>query len=452
VIEADGAVPPFAFFFWGPMKFLEKAKLLFSNTAWDKFLSDWLAGNDLNVNTSSDVIVSGDNSLKFTAVFGCLRVLAETFTSVPLHEYKKEIKSADREMTDDTGILELFRGMANDEMSGYNLREMGMYQINLGGNLVCQRVQSSMGKLIGLNPIDWTTLRIERNKETKKIQYIINNKTDAPLSRKQVFHIPGPSINGIVGLSPIEYAAQAIRLGMTYEKFGVNFYKNGAFATGIFKKPGTLDDVAYKRLKDDLKENYQGLLNTGTPILAEDGLDFVPFQMKLVDAELLASKKFQVEDICRIYRVPLHLVQNLDKATNNNIEHQSLEFVMYTMLPWFKRWEENINTQLLTPDQRKQGYYFEFNIAGLLRGDQKSMAEAFAQGRQWGWLSVNDIRRLLNLNSIGSTGDIYLQPMNMVEAGTPPADIGKAPAAQGSSPASNVIRQEIENLIEASTK
>jgi HK97 family phage portal protein len=121
------------------------------------------------------------------------------------------------------------------------------------------------------------------------------------------------------------------------------FFKYGALPSGIFKHPGTLKDEAFKRLKEDLEKNYASLVNAGKPILAEDGLDFVPFTMKMVDAELLASKKFQVEDICRVYRVPLHLVQNLDKATNNNIEHQSIEFVQYTLRPWLVRWEQEVN-------------------------------------------------------------------------------------------------------------
>lgn len=136
-----------------------------------------------------------------------------------------------------------------------------------------------------------------------------------------------------------------------------------------------------------------------------------------VDAQLLESKSFQAEDVCRIYRVPQHLIQLLGHSTNNNIEQQSLEFVMYTMLPIFKRWEENINMQLLTEQERRAGYYVEFNMAALLRGDAVSRATAYATGRQWGWLSVNDIRKLENLPAIPN-GDIYMQPLNMGEAGS----------------------------------
>jgi HK97 family phage portal protein len=289
--------------------------------------------------------------------------------------------------------------------------------LNLGGNSVCQRLVNSKGELVGLYPYNYNSVDIHRSDSTKKLIYTITQGTDSrDLKREEVLHIPGLSLNGIIGLSPIEYAASAIRLGLSYEQFGVNFYKNGANSSGAFKHPGVLEETAFNRLKKELGKNYTGLKNTGTPMILEDGLEFQPFQINPVDAQLLESKAFQIEDICRIYRVPLHLVQNLAHATFGNIEQQSLEFIMYTMLPWFKRWEDNINMQLLTSQQRKAGYYVEFKADALLRGDIASRATYYAQGRQWGWLSVNDIRRLENMPPLPN-GDIYLQPLNMGEAG-----------------------------------
>jgi len=155
-------------------------------------------------------------------------------------------------------------------------------------------------------------------------------------------------------------------------------------------------------------------------------MKFSPMTINPVDAQLLESKSFQAEDICRIYRVPQHLIQLLGHSTNNNIEQQSLEFVMYTMLPIFKRFEENINMQLLSDQERKAGYYVEFKMDSLLRGDAVSRATSYATGRQWGWLSVNDIRKLENMPSI-LNGDVYMQPLNMGEAGKiQPADQSKA--------------------------
>jgi HK97 family phage portal protein len=389
--------------------------LTFKNSRAD-FIREWLSGEDQINTETGDINVTKETALKYSAVFSCIRVLAETFASIPIKEYKKQ-RNGDRIETNETGLYDILHNQANEEMSAFSFKEMAMYQLNTGGNLVCQRVVNRLGEIVQLYPYEWDRVEIYRDKDTRKLVYKVDRDDNKKYSRGEIFHVAGPSVNGIIGMSPVEFAASSIKLGLTYEKFSNNFYKNGALPSGVFEHPGMIKDTAFDRLKEDLKKNYQSLLNAGKPMLLEDGMKFNQLTMKLADAELLASKKFQIEDVCRIYRVPLHLVQNLDRATNNNIEHQSLEFVMYTMLPWCKRWEDCFNTQLLTKAQRDQGYYFEFNMSGLLRGDAKSMAEAFAIGRQWGWLSVNDIRKMLNLNSI-ENGDIYLQPMNMIEAGT----------------------------------
>lgn len=390
----------------------------FANNA--DILKKWKSGLDFTggyPSTSLDTDVSGENALKYTVVWACNRVLAETFATVSVFEYQAK-EDGDRVKTNKTGFLDILKNKYNDEMSAFSAKEMSMYQLNLGGNAVFTRQKNTFGQTIGLVPHKWQNVVIKRNKETGKLVYTVkafNSTTE--YSRDDVFHVAGPSTDGIIGMSPIEFGASAVELGKIYEKFGKQFYKNGVHSSGVFELPGHMTDEGHTRLKNDLDRGYSGLQNTGKAMLLEDGLVFKQNQLKLVDAELLSSKKFQTEEICRLYRMPLHFIQNLEKATNNNIEHQSLEFVMYTMLPHFKRQEDAINTQLLTKEQRDQGYYFEYNIATLLRGDQKSMYEAFAKGRQWGWLSVNDIRRMLNMNKI-ENGDIYLEPLNMVEAGS----------------------------------
>lgn len=418
--------------FMAKISFLRKIQAAFS-PRFDDFIASYIKGDDLPQNST---VLTEDVAMKYSAVFACFRVLAETFASVPIFEYKK-IDDSDREKTNDTGLFDILHNVPNDEMSAYNLKESTIYQLCAGGNAVLKRLKNGADGIAGLYPIEWQRVQIKRDKETKKLKYIIDNKEDEALTRADVLHIPGPSLDGVIGMSILEYATAAIRLGTTYEKFGQKYFENGAFPSGIFKHPKWLKEEAYERLKKDIREKYQSMATKGEPILAEDGLEFTPFELKMVDAQLIECKKLQIEDICRFCRVPLHLVQSLDHATNNNIEHQSLEFVMYTMLPHFKRAEECINAQLLSRKQREDGYYFEFNINALLRGDSKSMAEAFAAGRQWGWLSVNDIRRLLNMNSIPN-GDIYLQPMNMYEAGK---ELPQKPEPDKS------IVKEIENLI-----
>lgn len=407
--------------------------MLFSNN-FDEIVQKFMLGEDVYEIQTGTENINYYTAMKYTVVFSCVRVLAETHASVPVMLYRKK-ENGEREAKRDLVVYDILHNKPNDEMSPFNFKEACMVALNLGGNSVSEKLVNRKGELVGLYPYQWPQVDIKRDLETKKLVYKISSNVNGvtndttmteikTLKREQVFHVPGLSFNGVIGISPIHYATSAIRLGKSYEQFGVNFYKNGANSSGAFRHPSELGEEAFNRLKKDLGKNYTGLKNTGMPMLLEGGLEFQPFTINPADAQLIENKKFQIEDIARIYRVPLHLIQNLDKATNNNIEHQSLEFVMYTMLPWFKRWEENINMQLLTKSERQAGYYVEFKLDGLLRGDAKSRAESYAIGRQWGWLSVNDIRKLENLNPI-SNGDIYLQPMNMIEAGKAP-DVVKA--------------------------
>lgn len=423
------------------MNFFKRIPILFSKTKFEQYISDFLTGNDVGSPYGG---MTQEQALKYSAFFACNRVLAETFASVPIHEYKKIDNKGNREKTNDTGLYPILHFAPNNETSRYNFQECLMYQLNLGGNFVAERIMNG-SKIAGLSQIEWQRYQIFRDKNDKKVKYRVSGSGEPiVLDRSQVLHVPGPSTNGIVGMSILEYATETIRLGSGYNDFTQKFFDNGVTATGYFKHPGFLKEEAYQRMKKETKDQWTGMKNLRKPMLLEDGLEFEALTIKPVDAEILSSKKFQIEDICRFFRVQPHLIQHLEKSTFNNIEQQSLEFVMYTMLPHFKRVEENINSQLLTPKQVSQGYYYEYNIASLLRGDQKAMAESFAKGIQWGWFSVNDVRRLLNLNSVNG-GDTYLQPMNMVPLGTDPTV-----------PENNTVDQAIENkvkyLLEQSAK
>jgi len=405
------------------IKVFQRAKFFFSR-GFDDYIQCFLAGEDLFNLTRPDQ-VDYRTAMKYTAVFACVRVLAEALASTPIMLYRKK-ENGDRETRNDLAVYDILHNQPNEEMSPFNFKETCMVSLNLGGNSVSQKLVNKYGDLVGLYPYEWSKVTIARDPTTSRLVYRIRDGThQLELPRDQVFHVAGLSMDGVVGMSPIEYVSSAIRLGLSYERFGINFYKNGANSSGVIEYPGALADTAYERLKKDFAKSYQGLANTGKPIILEGGAKFNQLAIKPADAQLIENKKFQLEDVARIYRVPLHLIQNLDRATFSNIEQQSLEFVMYTMLPWFKRWEENLNMQLLTPLERRAGFYFEFKIDSLLRGDMQSRAMAYAQGRQWGWLSVNDIRKLENMTPIPN-GDIYMQPLNFTEAGQTPTTVDSA--------------------------
>ena len=392
------------------------------NNSRASYVKSYLSGDDAY--RGSHIDVSGTNALHNTTFWACCRVLAETFASIPIAEYKKTA-GGDRVQTDDTGLYPILHDSPNQAMSAYNFSEASQYHINIAGNFVCKKNISKSGRILSLIPIPWENVSITISDTTGLPTYLVNTKAGTKTyPRSDIYHITGTSFDGIVGVSPVHYLSEAIRLGLTYENFSVNFFKNGAIPSGVFETPGVMEDTSFKRFRDELSVNYQDLVNVGKPLILEGGTKFSPNSFKPVDAQLLDCRRFQSEEICRAMRVPPHMIQDLSRSTNNNIEHQSIEFIMYTMLPICKREEAAVNSQLLSPVLKKAGYYFERNLSGLLRGDQKSMADAFAVGRQWGWLSVNDIRRLLNMNKIDN-GDVYLQPMNMVEAGKIKGEIEK---------------------------
>lgn len=404
------------------MKFKDRIKIAFKNEylsdILQRYAEDYLSGNDVPTQSTLGN-VTAEHAMQLSAVFACNRVLAETLATCPIIEYKKN-PDGSREVVTDTNENNILHYAPNPDMTPGAFKETGMFNINLGGNFFAQKVKNSRGDIIQLRPLTWDRVKIDRDKTSGELIYKIDNK-DTIYKRSDIFHIPGLTIDGYNGVTPIEFAKNSITVGSYQDRFTRNFYENGVSSSGVFQHPGTMSQQAYDRLKKDLKENYAGLKNAGTPMLLEEGMLFKEVTMKLSDAQFIESKRFTKEEIASLYRVPLHLIQDLSRSTNNNIEHQSLEFIMYTMLPHFKRWEENLNLQILTDDDRKSGKYFEFKIDGLLRGDAKTRADAYAVGRQWGWLSVNDIRKLENMNGIGQSGDIYLTPANMYEAGKQPS-------------------------------
>lgn len=425
------------------MNFIGKARLLFS-ASFGEWYKAFINGDDLGQNTP--FMIDREIALKYSAIWACTRVLGETLASMPLFTYRKQLDK-NKEEANDIGLYDILHYEPNYEMTPFNFKEALMMNLCLGGNGYAQKVFSSskIPELLALYPLDYENITPERDKSTKRMIYKVKYddggiSKEKDMTREYIFHIPGVSMNGITGIIPINYASKAIELGLTYETFGINFYKNGANTNMALTHPKTLKDDARIRLKEQVNEKVTGLRNVNKPWLLEDGMTIKELTIKPVDSQLLESKYFSIEEICRFYRVPLHLVQHLLRATNNNIEHQSLEFIIYTMLPWAKRIEENINLQLLNREQRKAGYFAEFKMDVFLRGDMAARATAYAQGRQWGWLSVNDIRRLENMNPIPN-GDIYLTPANMYEA-------GKEPTQQQQQDKNKALAEEIFKLIE----
>jgi len=374
----------------------------------------WLSGGP----THAGVNVNEDRALRYVTVYSCVRVLAETLGSLPLFVYRERADGG-REKAKDHPLFWLLHDEPNDEMDSLALRETITSQTALSGNGYAVLTLNRRGEVMEIYPWEWDQIRPDRDPETRKVFYWIRDRgkeEKLPADRVLHVHLWGPS--GLYGYSPIRMAREAVGLGLAATEFAARFYGQGMNVGGVLEHPNALGDKAYERLKESINKEWAGLANSWRPIILEEGMKYNRIPMPLKDAQFIEQQKFTRDEICALFRVPPHLVANLERSTHNNIEHQSLEFVMYTMLPWITRWEQAINRRLFTRRERERGYYCKFNLSGLLRGDSKSRAEALHIMRQDGVINADEWRELEEMNpQEGGVGKLYLINGNMVPIG-----------------------------------
>jgi len=381
-----------------------------SRTAPTRQMQEFIKGVDVDNygNSNSGVNVDESRSLQTSAVYACVKILAETVASLPLHLYTKG-KDGKSELAKQHPLYYCLYESPNEEMTSFEFREIMMTSLLLWGNGYARiiRKQGHVTELWYLKP---QNMVVERDTQTKKLKYTYSDDITGETyvyKPNQVFHIKGMSLDGVKGLSPIAQAREAVGLALATEEYGAKFFGNGARPGGVLEHPGVLKDP--ERLRDSWNKVYQGTRNSHKVAVLEEGMKYHTVGIAPEDAQFLETRKYQVNEICRIFRVPPHLVGDLERATFSNIEHQSIEYVQHTIRPWLVRWEQCISKMLLD-DKEKELYFAKFNVDGLLRGDYKSRMEGYAIARQNGWMSVNDIRRLEELVPVSKEqgGDDYL--------------------------------------------
>ena len=297
-----------------------------------------------------------------------------------------------------------------------------MTHLLLWGNAYAQVIRNGKGEVIALYPLMPDRMTVDRDSRGR-LYYEYRTSDDDPLTSKSstvklqppdVLHIPGLGFDGLVGYSPIAMAKNAIGLAIAAEEYGSKFYANGATPSGILEYPGTIKDP--DKVRDSWNAGFGGSSNAHKVAVLEQGMKYTPISVSPNEAQFLETRKFRIDEIARIFRVPPHMVGDLDKSSFSNIEQQSLEFVKYTLDPWVCRIESSMNRRLLS-EKEKKDYFFKFNVDGLLRGDYQSRMQGYAIGRQNGWMSANDIRELENLSPIPEEegGSLYLINGNMTK-------------------------------------
>jgi HK97 family phage portal protein len=362
--------------------------------------------------SSSGKQVTEKNAMQSAAVYACVRVIAETVASLPLHLYRHVEEGKRRDTLHP--LYFLLHDSPNPEMTSFIFRETLMTHLLLWGNAYAQIVRNGHGEIIGLYPLMPDKMQVSRAETDELIYLYQSGMKNIAFRREEILHIPGLGFDGLLGYSPIAMARNAIGMSMATEEFGASFFQNGAAPGGILEHPGILKDPS--KVRESWNELFKGSGNANKVAVLEEGMTYKQIGIPPNEAQFLETRKYQTEEICRIYRVPPHLVADLDKATFSNIEHQSISFVVHTIRPWLVRLEQAMNKALLYPAER-QRYFIEFNVDGLLRGDYESRMRGYATARQNGWMSANDIRRLENMNLIPKEegGDLYLINGNMTK-------------------------------------
>jgi HK97 family phage portal protein len=381
---------------------------------------EWFGGWSGFKTSKAGVSFNEETAKRFSAVFACIRVLSETLASMPIIVYKdKKVgdKSSGKDRAVDHPLYDILHNAPNNEMPAFMLKETLMNHICSSGNGYAQVQRNRRGAALSLNILPWTVTDVKRNAETYKIEYWTNDRgKSVKLNPEEVFHIPGLGFNGIKGYSPIKMAMEAIGLGLAAEEFGAEFFSNGAHAGGVVEYEGKMTEPAKDTFRKAFNEKYG---KSNSVLFLENGSKYTKVAIPNNEAQFLETRRFQKEEIASIYRVPLHLIQDLQQSTNNNIEHQSLEFLMYTMLPWFTRWEQFINFRLLTKEERQQGYFAEFLMNALLRGDTAARAQMLHLMRQDGVINADQWRELENMNpQENGQGKHYLINGNMISVDT----------------------------------
>ncbi len=370
--------------------------------------------------TSAGKVVTERSAMQMTAVYACVRILSEAIAGLPLHLYRYN-KEGGKEKALNHPLYRLLHDEPNPEMSSFVLRETLMTHLLLWGNAYAQIIRNGKGEIIALYPLMPNKMTVSRD-ENGQLFYTYrksyeerpkDNTYEVTLLPSEVLHIPGLGFDGLVGYSPIAMAKNAIGLAIATEEYGSKFFANGAAPSGVLEHPGTIKDPT--RVRESWQQTFGGSGNSNKIAVLEEGMKYTPIAISPEQAQFLETRKFQINEIARIFRVPPHMVGDLEKSSFSNIEQQSLEFVKYTLDPWVIRWEQSIQRVLLT-EEEKPTYFVKFNVEGLLRGDYQSRMTGYATARQNGWMSANDIRELENLDKIPAEagGDLYLINGNML--------------------------------------
>ena len=358
--------------------------------------------------------VDEKSAMQIATVYACVRLLAESVAQLPLHLYRVTGDDG-QEKAKNHPLYRILYREPNPEMTSFSFWEAVMTHLLLWGNAYAQVVRDGKNSILGLYPLLPENVEIDRT-EKGELYYIYHAYTDEVpgetnkdiiFRRDEILHIPGLGFNGLVGFSPIAMMKNALGTTIAVEKYGSSFFKNNGQPLGVLEHPGVLKDP--QKIRDNWMDTYGGPNNAHKIALLEEGMTYKPISLPPEDSQFLSTREFGVEEICRIFRVPPHMVQDLKRATFSNIEHQAIDYVVHTLDPWLVRIEKAIVKDLLV-EEEKDDYFPKFNVDGLLRGDYKSRMDGYSVGISTGIISPNEARQKENMPPLSEDegGDYHI--------------------------------------------
>ena len=406
-------------------------------------LDQWMDWQLTGFPNSSGQPVTINTARALTAVFCAERILSETVAQVPLNLYKRV--SGGKEVAEDHPLQKTLK-RPNLWQTSFEWRRMMMGHVCLRGNAYSEIIFDDDGYPIMLIPRHPDRIEVKQIND-REIGYghRMPNGVLRPIPPGAMFHLRGLSSDGIKGDSLITLFRNVFGQAAATEEHGSRLFSNGTQIPFAIKHPKSLSDVALRHLRESFDSEHVGVDNFHRPMFLEDGMDVVKLGLSAEDSQFIESRTFNIGEFARMFNIPLHMLKELSRATYSNIEHLAIEFVTITMLPWYVLWEQRMDRDLLSDDDFDD-YYTKFTVNGLLRGDIKSRFDAYAVARNWGWLSANDIRRLEDMNDV-ERGDVYLQPLNMIEAGTIPPET-PPPSAASRAYRASVVAEALRNLFQ----
>lgn len=355
------------------------------------------------------ISVSEESSLGMTAVWRAVNLIAGTSAALPLHAYRK---------ADDVRVpvapgsqAALLLDDPHPDMTPFELWETVYAHLLLWGNAYLRKLHNGLGQLVELWPIHPSRVKVGRESETGAKIYLLDGNVDQEMTDRQILHIPGFGYDGVCGVSPIRLARQGIGLALAAEAYGAKLFGSGSLATGILQTEQRLEQGQADALKQRWKAKAAGIANAHDVVVLDAGAKFQQLSIPPEDAQFIESRKFQIDEVARMFGIPPHMLMQVDRSTSwgTGIEQQLIGFVQFSLQPTYLTRVEQRITKILKP----QPVYAKYSLEGLLRGDSAARSAFYTAMWNIGVLSTNDICRLEDRPPVGPEGDVRYRPLNM---------------------------------------